>query len=144
MAAASGDIAVGDPPPGKPGWRIGIASIDHPQEGLTRELLLHNQGISTSGDTEQYVEVNGRRYSHIVDPQTGIGLTNRTGVTIIAKNATISDGLATAVSVIGARKGSDLVRHWPGTAALIVEISAGGTNYCQSGKLPPATENKSH
>ncbi len=123
MVAASGDIALGDPPPGKAGWAIGIASIDHPTQGLTEEVLLHNAGISTSGDTEQYVEIMGKRYSHIVNPKTGVGLTDRIGVTIIASNATDSDGTATAVSVLGAKKGLAYVDKRPDLATLIIEIS---------------------
>lgn len=123
MVAASGDIALGDPPPGKEGWAIGIASIDHPTQGLTEEVLLHNAGISTSGDTEQYVEIMGKRYSHIVNPKTGIGLTERIGATIIASNATDSDGNATAVSVLGARKGLAYIDRRPDLASLIIEIT---------------------
>jgi FAD:protein FMN transferase len=136
MAAASGDIALGDPPPGQKGWKIGVASIDHPQQGLTREVVLRNAGISTSGDTEQYVELDGRRYSHIVDPRTGIGLTHRIGVTVIAKNATLSDGMATAVSVLGVEPGLRLVDSWPGISALLVEITAQGPNYHVSRQFP--------
>jgi FAD:protein FMN transferase len=136
MAAASGDIALGDPPPGQKGWKIGVASIDHPQQGLTREVVLSHAGISTSGDTEQYVEIDGRRYSHIVDPRTGVGLTNRIGVTVIAKNATLSDGLATAVSVLGVEPGMRLVDNWPGISALLVEITAPGPNYHVSRHFP--------
>ena len=132
MVAASGDIALGDPPPGKNGWEIGIASIDHPLQGLTEEVNLANVGISTSGDTEQYVEIGGRRYSHIVDPGTGLGLTERIGVTIIARTGTQSDALATAACVLGARKGLACVEKHPGAAALVVEITPTGTQVTPS------------
>lgn len=132
MVAASGDIALADPPPGKKGWEIGIASIDHPLQGLTDEVLLSNVGISTSGDTEQYVEIGGRRYSHIVDPWTGLGLTERIGVTIIARTATESDSLATAACVLGAHRGLAFVEKHPGAAALVVELTPTGTKVTQS------------
>ena len=124
MVAASGDIALGDPPPEKKGWVIGIQSIDHPEEGFTGSAVLRNAGISTSGDTEQFVEIEGNRYSHIVNPKTGIGLVDRIGVTIIAPNATLSDGLATAVSVLGTKKGLELVDKWPGISALIIKLES--------------------
>ncbi|MCL5099129.1 MAG: FAD:protein FMN transferase [Candidatus Omnitrophica bacterium] len=135
MVAASGDIALGAPPPGRSGWSIGIASIDHPEEGLTREVKLRNAAVSTSGDTEQYVEINGRRYSHIVNPETGMGLTERIGVTIVAPNATTSDSLATAVSVLGARRGLELVESLPRTAALIVMLSKDGKQAVESSRF---------
>lgn len=135
MIAASGDIALGDPPPGKKGWEIGIASIDHPMQGLTDEVSLANVGISTSGDTEQYVEIGGRRYSHIVDPKTGLGLTERIGVTIVARTAVESDSLATAACVLGARKGLECVEKHPGAAALVVEITPTGTKVTPSSRF---------
>jgi thiamine biosynthesis lipoprotein len=135
MVAASGDIALGDPPPGKKGWEIGIASIDHPLQGLTGEVILANVGISTSGDTEQYVEIGGQRYSHIVDPETGLGLTERIGVTIIARTGTESDALATAACVLGARKGLACVEKHPGAAALVVEITPTGTQVTPSSRF---------
>jgi len=117
LVAASGDIAVGDPPPGERGWRVAVASMD----SSTNEtgLVLRNCGISTSGDIEQFVEINGVRYSHIVDPVTGLGLTNRIQATIVAPNATTTDALDTGVSVLGPQRGLKLVDSLPHTAAII-------------------------
>jgi thiamine biosynthesis lipoprotein len=126
MVAAGGDIAVGDAPPGQTGWRLGIASIDARGSDLTRVVSLKNQAISTSGDTEQFVELGGVRYSHIVDPRTGIGLTNRLGVTIVARDATTTDALATAVSVLGVERGLALVENLPPCAALMVGLDGNG------------------
>ena len=126
MVAASGDIAVGDPPPGRDGWNIGVASIEAKGSELTRVVVLKNAGVSTSGDTQQFVVLDGRRYSHIVDPHTGMGLTTRIGVTIVARDATTTDALATAVSVMGAERGMALIEKLPDVAALIVEIDAAG------------------
>ncbi len=99
LVAASGDIAIGDAPPDKPGWQIAVESL------TSRTLLLHNAAVSTSGDTEQYVEIGGVRYSHIVNPATGNGLTRRIGVTVIADKAIDSDALATAASVVTEQHG---------------------------------------
>ncbi len=98
MVAASGDLALGDAPPGKLGWTIALA----PLGGSEREpesIVAANVGVSTSGDAEQFLEIGGVRYSHIVDPATALGLTASVAVTVIARNATWSDGLATACSV---------------------------------------------
>jgi thiamine biosynthesis lipoprotein len=83
-------------------------------------LVLKNAAVSTSGDAEQFVVIDGVRYSHIVDPRTGVGLTDHSLVTIIAPDCTTADGLATAVSVLGPKEGMALVESLPDVAAHIV------------------------
>ena len=68
LVAGGGDIVVGDAPPDAKGWKIGIAPLENPTTKASRYLSLTNAAVSTSGDTEQYVEIGGKRYSHIVDP----------------------------------------------------------------------------
>lgn len=123
LVAASGDIRAGDPPPGEKGWITGIASIDATGGNLTGKILLNNGAVSTSGDTEQYVLIDGVRYSHIVDPATGYGLRKRIGVTVVSRDATTTDSLATAISVLGAEKGLALIESMPKTSALVVEVA---------------------
>lgn len=107
LVAAAGDIAVSDPPPGKTGWQIEIGAPP-------KIISLSNGAVSTSGDLFQHVELNGTRYSHIVDPRTGIGLTNQALVAVIARDSITADALATAVSVLGPQKGQALVQKIPG------------------------------
>lgn len=111
---AGGEIVVSGPPPDRPGWRVELP-IPSPG-GKSRVLTLAHAALSTSGDTEQFVEFDGRRYSHIVDPRTGLGLTHRLVVTVVARTGLMADGLSTAVSVLGPEKGRALVRAFPGTA----------------------------
>jgi thiamine biosynthesis lipoprotein len=127
LVAASGDIAIGNPPPGQRGWKIGIAALDSATNQAPRTVLLRNAGISTSGDTEQFIEINGVRYSHIVNPTTGLGLTNRIQATIIGPNATTTDTLDTTVSLLGVNRGLALADSLPHTAALIVTKDDGQT-----------------
>lgn len=104
LVAAGGDIAVSAPPPGKEGWTIGVISAP----GEAREgpsLLLHDAGVSTSGDIEQYAEIGGKRYSHIVDPRTGMALTESWQVTVIAPNATTSDAMTKVLCILGPERG---------------------------------------
>ena len=101
-----------------------------------RTLLLHNAGISTSGDTEQFIEINGVRYSHIVNPATGLGLTQRIQATIIGPNATTTDSLDTTVSVLGVKRGLALIESLPRTAALIVTKEDGQTHTLRFAPFP--------
>ncbi len=122
MIDGSGDIVVSDQPPGTAGWRIGIASLREPDAAPTLFATLANCSISTSGDAYQFVEVGGRRYSHIVDPKTGLGLTERCSVTIIAPDGITADALATAVSVLGPQRGLKLVESQPCIAAMFATL----------------------
>jgi len=99
LVDTGGGMALSDPPPGKDGWRIGMLGDE------SRILVLSNCGVSTSGDTEQYVEIGGVRYSHIIDPATGLGLTNRAMATVIAKDGLTSDALDTPICILGAERG---------------------------------------
>ncbi|HEY2931837.1 MAG TPA: FAD:protein FMN transferase [Acidobacteriota bacterium] len=101
LIAAGGDIAVADAPPGLKGWTVAVAAADQPGSNPTRRILLANAAVSTSGDAEQFIEIGGERYSHIVDPHTGIGVTGQSTATVVASDATTSDALATGLSVLG-------------------------------------------
>ena len=118
LVGAYGDIACGDPPPGKDAWTVDIAPIAKSQK--PRTLSLANAAVSTSGDLEQFVVINGVRYSHVLDPKTGLGLTGRRSVTVIAPNGATADSMTKAVSVLPAEQALKLVEDTPGAAAYIV------------------------
>jgi FAD:protein FMN transferase len=118
LVAASGDLAIGDPPPRKPGWRVGVDSFRAPADGFARVVTLSNAAVSTSGDTEQFAEIGGVRYSHIVDPASKRPLTTRIGVTVIARRGIDADSYATALSVLGVERGLAFIDSASGTAAL--------------------------
>lgn len=123
LVAVSGDLAIGDAPPDRAGWRV---QVDRP-------LLLHNCAVSTSGDTEQYVEIGGVRYSHIIDPKTGLGLTTRIRVTVLARDGATADGLATALSVLTPSEGRKVaLRHharvWYSASRSLRVAGAGGAS----------------
>jgi len=120
LVAASGDLAFGDPPPGQRGWRIGVDSIDRPEAAFTRVLELSNAAVSTSGDREQHLDIDGARYSHIIDPITAMGLSSPITVTVIARHGIDADGFATAVSVLGPERGIAFIEKQAGASALVV------------------------
>lgn len=124
MVDASGDVGVSDAPPGRPGWRIGIQPDPEAKEP-TRFVNLKNTALTTSGDAYQHLEIEGERYSHIVDPRTGIGLTDRSSITVIAKDCTTADSLATAVSVLGPKKGLALIAETHGAEVSILRVVGG-------------------
>lgn len=119
LVAAAGDLMAGDPPPGKKGWRIEIAPLDVSNAPPARFALLKNQALATSGDSFQYTLIAGRRYSHILDPRTGLGLGDHSLVTVIAPDGLTADGLSTTVSVLGPAAGLRLIERTKGAAAFI-------------------------
>ncbi|MFM7163320.1 MAG: FAD:protein FMN transferase [Planctomycetaceae bacterium] len=127
----SGDILVSAPPPGSEGWRIGVAPLE-PEAPPSQYLLLKHAAVTTSGDAFQYVEIGGQRYSHIVDPQTGLGLTSQLSATVIASDCTQADSLATAVCVLGTKAGLELIANTPKSAALVMQRTARGTETATS------------
>ncbi|MFO0855736.1 MAG: FAD:protein FMN transferase [Phycisphaerales bacterium] len=103
LVALAGDIATGDAPlTSEPteseslGWRIDIDS-DH---STTKSLRLKGRSVSTSGDTQQFIDIAGIRYSHIVNPRTGLGAVGTTPVTIVGTDGAIADALATAFTLL--------------------------------------------
>jgi thiamine biosynthesis lipoprotein len=136
LVAAGGDIAVSGPPPDAEGWKIEIEAADDSDDKPRRTLLLHDAGVSTSGEKEQYVEIDGKRYSHIVDPKTGIGLIGRQSVTVVAPNGITSDSMTKVVSVLGPDKGLAIVEKVEGTSALMVRKGEHGFEIFASKRFP--------
>jgi thiamine biosynthesis lipoprotein len=117
---ASGDLtAWGRQPDGTP-WKIGIADPGHPDDYL-RWLPVDNASVATSGNYEQYIEVGGIRYSHNIDPRTGLPIRGVQSVTIISPSAELSDALATAVTVMGKDAGFHLIHQLPDTHAILID-----------------------
>jgi thiamine biosynthesis lipoprotein len=134
LVNGGGGLSLGDPPPGEKGWKVGVAPLE-PEAEPSRTLLLANCGVATSGDAWQYVEINGVRYSHIIDPTTGLGLTTRSSVTVVAPKGALADGLATAASVLGPERGIQLIDQTPGAAAIFVWIEDGEVKTKESARF---------
>ena len=105
-----GDLAIGLPPPGEHGWRIGVALDD---DVATSHLELSQCGVATSGDAEQHLDHGGERFSHIIDPRTGFALKHSFAVSVQAPDATMADAMASAISVLGPVAGPSLAEVWP-------------------------------
>jgi FAD:protein FMN transferase len=133
LVEAGGDVRLGDPPPDRPGWRIGLTPLDSP-DAITSYLVLSNCAVSTSGDTVQFVEIGGRRYSHIVDPRTGMALTDHSRVTVVARDGLTADGLSKPISILGPEKGFPLVDRTPGAAAMLLRAPQGKVECFESSR----------
>jgi thiamine biosynthesis lipoprotein len=120
LVELGGDIVVSAPPPGTTGWTIRVPNAA--QEPA--DLRFADRAISTSGDTEQFAVIGGRRYSHVVDPRTGQALTNRVQVTLTAPDGLTSDPLATALCVLAGNDTRKLLQAYPGTRAYTRVLTA--------------------
>jgi thiamine biosynthesis lipoprotein len=132
LVAAGGDIAVSGPPPDAQGWTVGIAPLENPEKKPNKFLLLKDAAVSTSGDAEQHVEIDGKRYSHIVDPRTGLGLVGRMSVTVVAPNGTTADSLTKVVAVLGPERGFKIIDATEGVSSYVVRKTEKGEETVQS------------
>ena len=133
LVAGAGDMAAGDPPPGRKGWRIAIDPLDAERGARVPErtvVEIANCGLATSGDRFQRLEVAGKRLSHILDLRTGAPLQDHSLVTVIAPDCMTADALSTALSVLGPKDGSTLaiqqnaIARWQRQPAEAVEITS--------------------
>ncbi len=113
-----GNIYVLGTPPGKNAWKIGV---QHPRNSgeILGYLELKNEATATSGDYERFFEFNGKRYSHIINPQTGRPVSGTIATTIVAPMGTEVDALSTSVFVLGHEKGMELIKKIPNAEAMI-------------------------
>ena len=125
LVEGGGDMAVGAAPPGELGWTVALAT-DGDGDGLPASALcLAHSGVATSGDRYAFLEIDGRRYSHVVDPATGLGLERRVAATVVANGAfaaTRADAWATALSVLTPADGIERVEALNGIEALVIEL----------------------
>lgn len=112
LVNASGDIVCSEAPPEKDGWIIGVNMPGERNELIDKKIYLKNASVSTSGDVFQFIEHNGKKYSHIISPLTGYGVTFQRNVTIIAPDGATADWLATACSILPIAKAKRLAGYY--------------------------------
>lgn len=130
LVDAGGDFRVGKAPP--EGWRI--ESDDEFLVSKFEKTPIENFAMATSGDQFQFVVIDGVRYSHLIDPKTGLGMTQSLTTHIVAENATDADALASAVSILGPEKGLRLIESQKKTSMKM--ILHGGGRVIQSENWP--------
>jgi thiamine biosynthesis lipoprotein len=117
---ASGDLTTwGLQPNGQP-WTIGIADPNHSNQ-LFSYINVTNMAVATSGNYEKFVVINGKKYSHTIDPRTGLPVSGIKSVTIITLNAEIADAMATPVMVMGLKAGMNLINQMKDIEAIVID-----------------------
>lgn len=117
---ASGDLtAWGLQPSGQP-WRIGISDPDRPEK-IFSYLDISGKAVATSGNYEKFVMIGGKKYSHTIDPKTGLPISGIKSVTVIAENAEFADAMATPIAVMGIKAGLNLVDQLAGLYCIIID-----------------------
>lgn len=126
LVTAGGDLAVrGRKPDGRP-WRIGIQDPRDPARLFETLALSGDRAVATSGDYQRYVEVDGVRYHHLLDPHTGWPARGANSASVIAPTCAVADAWATAAFVLGAEAGIDALERQPDVEGVIVTIDESG------------------
>ena len=117
---ASGDLAVwGNQPDGEP-WTIGI--VDPNARGqIFSYMNVTDMAVATSGNYEKYAMIDGKRYSHTINPRTGLPVEGIKSVTILCANAEFADAIATPVMIMGIRAGLDMINQLKGVEAIVID-----------------------
>ena len=116
-----GDLLAGAPPPETSGWKIAYAGLPTPGR-----LELSNAALATSGDLYQHVLIDGVRYSHLLDPRTGLGLTSAAAAAVLAPDGITADAVASAVCVLGPAGGVAFVATLPRVEVRAAAVDAAG------------------
>jgi thiamine biosynthesis lipoprotein len=117
---ASGDLTAWGLQPNGEKWSIGIANPDVPGDILSY-MKITDMSVATSGNYEKFVVIDGKKYSHTINPRTGLPVSGIKSVTIITTNAEIADALATPVTIMGVRAGLDMINQLKDVEAVIID-----------------------
>jgi thiamine biosynthesis lipoprotein len=120
LISVGGTIIACGKKPDQSNWKIGIR---HPrkEDSFLSFVELKDCAVSTSGDYEKYFKKKNKRFTHIIDPRTGMPVDRHQSVTVMAKTGVESDALSTALFVMGTEEGIVLVNSLPGVEALIID-----------------------
>ncbi len=117
---ASGDLTTWGLQPNGKQWTIAIANPDSANEAFSY-MSISNMAVATSGNYEKYIVIDGKKYSHTINPRTGLPVTGIKSVTIITTNAEIADAMATPVTIMGVSAGLDMINQIKNIEAVIVD-----------------------
>jgi len=118
LVDGGGDLYAGEAPPDAEGWMVERHTVQD-GEVVSEVFIIENEAIATSGDKYRYLKWDGQRYSHIIDPRTGMGLTNRREVTVVTENCMLADALASTLSVTEVKRAKKIVEDFSAIATII-------------------------
>lgn len=125
LVDAGGDITVSAPPPGRDSWTVAVPKSTTVSEKLMASLTLRDKTVTTSGDMFQFLEIEGVRYSHIINPKTGLGSTYRIQATVISDNGMYADALASACTLMQPDECLNLINRVDDAEAVIYRSQNG-------------------
>ena len=117
---ASGDLTSWGKKPDGTDWQVGISNPENPAKVFSW-FPVRDAAVATSGNYEKYVTLEGKQYSHIMDPRTGMPVSGIKSVTVFAPKAELADAFATAVFIMGIDTGIDTISQLPGMSCIIVD-----------------------
>ena len=120
LVDAGGDLFAWGKKPNYQKWKIGIANPEN-EDNLITHLELENTAIVTSGNSKRYAMIDGKRYTHIIDPRTGYPATGLKSVSVICPDAALADALATAIFVMGKEDGLALVNQLEAVECYLID-----------------------
>lgn len=125
LVDAGGDITLGNPPPGRDSWDVAIPKGRVDGEMAYTTVQFSGKILTTSGDMYQFALIDGQRYSHIVNPRTGLGSTDQIQATVISSTGMYADAFASALTLMEPEKGIRLIEKIEETEALIFQVIDG-------------------
>jgi len=117
---ASGDLTTWGTQPGGMPWTIGIVNPNF-SDKVFSYMNVTDMAVATSGNYEKFVMINGVKYSHTINPRTGLPIRGIKSVTIISPNAEIADAMATPVAIMGIRPGLDMINQIKNIEAIVID-----------------------
>jgi len=131
---AGGDVTLGNPPPGRQPWITAVPKTVTRDGTEMIQLQMANRSVATSGDLFQFAMVDGVRYSHILDPKTGLGSTLQIQATVISNSGTLADAYASVLTLMRPEEGIDFIQQVPDTEAILfVKNGDENTEFASSG-----------
>ena len=140
MVVAGGEVVVGEPPPGKAGWKVGIDTAESAEGRPACSIQLSGAAVSTSGDEHQFFITNGHRYSHVINPKTGWAIEGENSTTVVAKDSATADSLAAAFSLMPVADGIRAAQALPGVYVLYVKQDGDGWMSSSSRGFPTSCD----
>ena len=135
MINAGGDVTVGDPPPGRTHWEVVVPWIGKEGTSDVQKFKLKNVTIATSGSVHRSILIDGERYSHIIDPRTGIGSKKQIQATVISSAGMLADAYATVLTILNPREGICMIESLPNLEAFIFQKREDGVRMITSSGL---------